>query len=54
MAARALYCLTFGILATGVGALLWSWSPPVGVVVGVAVAFGAGLLCERFLDGLRH
>jgi hypothetical protein len=52
--ARALYWLTFGILATVVGGLLWMWSPLVGVVAGAAVAVTAGLLCERFLDGLRR
>lgn len=54
VAARALYCLTFGVLATGVGGVLWQWSPPVGIVVGVAMSFGAGVLCETFLDALRR
>lgn len=52
--ARALYWLTFGSLAVVVGGLLAFLSPLVGVVVGAAVAIGAGLLCERVLDGLRH
>lgn len=54
VAARALYWLIVGVLATCVGGLLWQWSPPVGVAVGVAVSLGGGVLCERFLEGLRR
>lgn len=54
LAVRAMYCLTAGVVATGVGGLLWMAWPPLGFGVGVALSLGAGLVCERVLDAIQQ